>query len=85
MTGGWQAIDMSGVKLDSPTLLQPAFIYAALMRLRFRSGLVFDPYEAYGGDVPGGEQLSYVDIIINPLLAALNEVLTKNTKVRHGC
>jgi hypothetical protein len=45
---------------------------------------VFDPYEAYGGDVPGGEQLSYVDIIINPLLAALNEVLTKNTKVSHG-
>ena len=47
-----------------------------------RAGLVFDPYKAYGGVIAGAEELSYVDIIINPLLAALNEVLTKDTKVR---
>jgi len=45
------------------------------------AGLVFDPYKAYGGAVAGAEELSYVDIIISPLLAALNEVLTRNTKV----
>ena len=42
---------------------------------------MFDPYEPYGADAPGGDELSYVDIIIKPLLAALNEVLTKDTKV----
>ncbi len=46
-----------------------------------RAGLVFDPYKAYGGAIAGAEELSYVDIIINPLLAALNEVLTRDTKV----
>ena len=54
---------------------------AALTHVCCRAGLVFDPYKAYGGAIAGAEELSYVDIIINPLLAALNEALTRDTKV----
>ncbi len=56
-----------------------------LYLVTFCAGLVFDPYQAHGAVAPGGEELSYVDIIISPLLAALNNVLTKDTKVSHGC
>ena len=55
---------------------------AAWTQLSRHAGLVFDPYKAYGGAITGAEQLSYVDIIIDPLLAALNEALTQDTKVR---